>query len=122
MLVDLDPPPRRAWTEEERRSDAALLLDDPTFLTVELLDDDDEEMPPGWDWSPHAITFADVAGHVFSDLVEGTLAVARAFPGVTDVLREDTEVIMLKGRFDPEGLEAHLRQWWTLKLTEILGQ
>ena len=77
------------WTEEERRSAAALLLEGPAFLTVELFDDDDEEMPPGWDWSPHAVTLADVAAHAFSDLVEDTLAIARAFPGVTDVLREE---------------------------------
>ena len=31
-------------------------------------------------------------------------------------------MIMLKGRFHPEGLEAHLRRWWIERLTEVAGQ
>jgi hypothetical protein len=112
--------PRPAWIEEQRGANATRLVDDRTFVRVEVFeDDDDDEMPDGWDWSPYAITFSDLAAHGFDELVADTVAVARAFPGVADALRGDREVILLKGEFDPEQLEAHLRQWWTSRLIVV---
>jgi hypothetical protein len=102
----------RKQQKRHRPQDARLLLSQTDFVRVERFDEGDRG---------RIITFNDVAAVTFEDLVEQTVDVARAFPGVTDAWHEDRELIMLSGDFDPRALEQSVREWWLERLRHELA-
>ena len=91
-----------------RPSDAADLLATGDYLRVEAGED-----------HGFRVWFSDLASHVFSDLVDRTVAITLQFPGVEEAVREDRELIVLVGRLDPSALDEYLRRWWNLELRDI---
>ncbi len=94
-------------------------------ISVEAQEDDEQELlaagsDPEWAKSRYSVSFGDVAAHEFYDLVEETVDLAKRFPGVTDALHEDRELIVLLGDFDPAALERHVRAWWKSQLRRVL--
>lgn len=96
----------RAARKQDRRRrprDAQHLLLQGDFVQIERFEEPD---------LGYGISFNDLAAYAFEGLVERTVEVARAFPGVTNAWHEDRELIMLSGTFDPRALEQVVREWW----------
>ncbi len=105
-----------------RAEDARYLLELGDFVSVETFEETEAEMlaagsDPKWAKSRYSVSFDDVASHKFFDLVEESVELVKQFPGVTDALHEDRELIVLLGDFDASALEDYLRDWWTSQLT-----
>jgi hypothetical protein len=66
------------------------------------------------------VWFDDEAAHTLSDLVEESVAVIAAVPGVERAWREDTEFIMVYGSATPVEITGTLDLWWRDRLGGIV--
>jgi hypothetical protein len=68
----------------------------------------------------HFVYFDDVAAYAFDDLVDQTIDLIAALPGVESVYRQDRELIRFQGTaLDLAAIDRHLQQWWHARLVEI---
>jgi hypothetical protein len=93
-----------------------LLFSDPNWLTVE--DHIDAEAIADRDeFGDFEVSYSDIASHDYYVLVQQSVDVITAFPGVTGAAHEDREMITVWGRdVDKAALRAELREWWTQQL------
>jgi hypothetical protein len=115
------------WTHTTERSPAfssydhhvrtdGPISDDPNWLRVETHEDADALDDPET-FGDFIVTFSDRAAHDHDQLVEESVAVVAAFPGVVRAVREDRELIVMWGRnVDGPALQVTLHEWWTARL------
>ena len=69
------------------------------------------------------IEVTDVLAHLFSDLVDEGVSVARDFPGVSNASREDREIIAVFGEdVDCGALAAALSTFWQQRCRSLLAR
>lgn len=99
----------RAVTEAEA---ATILLAETDWLDVEQTGDPD--------LGDLRIRFGDLAWQHFDGLIEQSVEVLSALPGVSDVLRDSADLLLVWiEAADPDELEGHLRAWWSDQLRDV---
>ncbi len=90
--------PRRQAEPEERRRAAETLLSRRQFITA---------FPPeGEDDADVLVYFDDLSAQEFYDLVEASVGVLSALPGVESVWHEDRELLLVTGSVDPAAIRG----------------
>jgi len=108
---------RHLWdTPEQRRASALELLAGGGFVTVEAPDPD---LGPEVSW---IVTFDDVAGIEFADLVGLTIDRLGRLDGVDRVEADDRDLITVSGPLAREYLRQTVGQWWDHWLRGVIGE
>jgi hypothetical protein len=113
-LEEIREAARPRYAPDERRNCAQSLLDGRSgwgsILSVT------ESGLEGWTYN---VRFNDLASTVFADLVAETVALLQDTPGVSEVIHEDRELILVAApTIAREDLKDHLQDWWKKRLEE----